>query len=195
MRILIIILISLVSCQSAFSIKGDAQGGVSFSTFSGWGLDYQYKINPSFAVKITGFAYYFGESPPDDVNKHFNYGLQIQYKLLRKGHHRIYTFLGYNHWNIQKRYTTKYFDQAIEKTRKHIIEKFLDNYSFGIAYEYRILQPLSIAIELGYQFQNIFDKFDKFEPVNRIDIYKLISPNGGEKYRGLGFGIAFRYNF
>lgn len=194
-KIFLILFVFILSSNIVWSVKGDNQIGVSFSNFSGWGLDYQYKFNPEMTVRFVGFPYYVGESPPDQVNKFFNYGLQFQYKLFRIDNHRIFALMGYNHWDNAISDTSRFIDQGFEYVRKHRTEMTIDNYYFGLGYEYTLLKYVSISLEIAYLFQYISNDYDKYDNNLRINLNKLISRSAVGKFNGLGFGFAFRYNF
>jgi len=178
-----------------WGVRGDNQIGVSFSNFSGWGLDYQYRLNPGISIRFVGFPYYVGESPPDQVDKYFNYGLQLQYKLYRIDNHRIFALIGYNHWDNAIADTSHFIEQGFEYVRKHRTEMTIDNYYLGIGYEYTLLKYVSISLEVGYLLQYISNNYDKYDNNLRIDLNNLISRSIEGEFKGFGVGFSFRYNF
>lgn len=181
------IIILLIFCFLNLQAKSDNELGLSFNTLSGSGLNFNTRINNSFNLELTAFYFYLGENPPRDYDTFLNFGSELQFNFHKDSDYRFYTFLGTSYWNINE-----YFVEIVpvvngsprEVDRK--IRHTLFNYGLGVGSEIYILRDFSISLSISYQIQNS-------ENSNFNSVFDR-NPSG-DSFKGLGYGISFRYRF
>ncbi|MFP4370312.1 MAG: hypothetical protein ACLFR2_12100 [Candidatus Kapaibacterium sp.] len=157
------------------------QFGIGGSTISGAGLSYQIDIDRKYSFRTNGFAYYFGNNPPDDLDMYFVLGGELQRNLFRQIDQRFYILLGTSHWYFEERslYTERIGDLIIENRNSKIDRIW--NFGAGAGYEKIILQRLALSLSLGFQYQiSGEEQFSKFFDREGF---------------GLAGGIGIRYMF
>lgn len=161
--------------------------GLSFSTLSGAGINWNHSLNSNVNLEFSGFYFYYGEKPPKVFDTYLNFGGEFQYNFLNNRKNRFYAFVGSSYWDINRYNVIEIPSVNGSPSQKDIkINHFQFNYGFGLGDEFKIIDQFYLAVSLSYQFQNS----------DKSTLNSLIDRNPkGEKFNGIGFGCSFRYKF
>lgn len=183
MKSLKIILTCCLFILSAYSVQAYPRhkAGISFSTISGAGLSYQIEISKYLAFQISGFPYYFGTNPPDDLDIYLVAGAEFQYNFLNDKTNRLFSFVGLSHWIVEERSVNKYVVNDVQTIEKIRNINLLDNAGFGVGYEYIVKNSVALNINIGLQYQS--------SKKSHLGILIDRNPHG-TNYLGIGGGIG-----
>ncbi len=157
------------------------KAGIGLSTISGAGISYQVEVNQHWALQISGFPYYYGTNPPDDLDIYLNAGVEFQYNFLNDKSHRLYSFVGVSHWYVERRAVRKYEHNDLRRTDKIKEINMFTNVGGGIGYEYIVKNSVALSLNLGVQYQS--------SKKSHLGILIDRNPHG-ENYLGVGGGIG-----
>lgn len=161
-------------------------GGLKFSTYSGSGLNYTYRINKDWYWELTGAAFFLQGTDGFDQELHIIFGSELQYSFYRNGDHRIYSLIGLSTWYVERSVdiTNVINDREITDTKYSINRMF--NAGIGLGYETKIFEKVFFSVDVGLQYQ-ISEPFLIGELIDR-DLL-------GEEFLGFGFGSSIKYRF
>ncbi len=139
--------------------KPQHQFGIGFSMINGAGLDYQVQIERDYALEFTGFGYYSGKEPPDDLDIYAVLGGNLQRtieldKVLNYGKNiRLYFFGGMSFWYLEER--SKYVEVINDIETVHRVKEIDPIWNFGLGFgnEYILLESFSLSAHIGLQYQ------------------------------------------
>lgn len=162
------------------------QFGLSLSTISGIGLNYQIETSPQKAMAFTFFAYYQSDNPPDELDFYASLGFQYQFNLHKTSDIRIYTAPVISFWYIE--------DRTFEIIRENdVITKIINKdmnriYNLGVigGFEHKVMERLVLSLEVGLHYQ-ISEESENTKFIDRNPL--------GTKYFGIGGGFGIRYAF
>lgn len=137
MKNLLLTFIFLVCVKNTF-----AQTGISASTFSGIGLNYNLPITDIFQTKLIFLFLGDYEQEKEKEGLFFNFGLEIQTNLLKTKLIRIYGLVGGGFLAFQN------------ESNKNDFIHFLTS-GTGIGFEFPIKNKLKANIDLGYSFYKL----------------------------------------
>lgn len=160
------------------------QIGIGYSMISGAGINYQLEPSMKTAFQVYGFAYYFGDEPPDALDLRFNFGAEFQYNFYKSEFIRAYGFAGAGLWyNEDRSFTEEIIQDRLVRTKFVDYRRYF-NIGLGAGFEYRFLPRAVIDFKLGIQNQ---------ASEGGDDIW-IIDPNpDGPDYTGPAFGIGLRF--
>lgn len=180
-----ILLFSSLSLKSQKITYPKHQIGISYSSFSGTGLNYQIETNKMNAFQVSAFAYY-NSAVDNEKNIIAIIGGEYQLTLLKESNTRYYLFTGLSVLHLEDQITTirKENDVIIKDTK--ISSDRIYNFGIGPALEYKPHIQFAISIGAGFLYQ-ISNKEPFSEFWDR-------SPNN-TSYFGIGGTISLRYVF
>lgn len=183
MILIFIYLLSILNLQA----KSENELGLSFSSLSGAGINYNRELNSKFNLELNSFYFYLGNNPPKVYDTYFNIGGEFQYNIFKNSYNRFYSFIGLSYWNINQNYVIQIpVVNGSPKEESKIKSHSILNYGFGVGNEFRVLNDFSLSFSILYQFQNL-----KNSSLNNF----LDRNPKKDFYQGFGFGVSFRYKF
>lgn len=161
------------------------QIGLSYSSFSGAGINYQFEPDKYQAIQFSVLPYYYSKEN-NDLQIIGLVGIEYQLNILKNNKSRYYVFVGSSMNHLEDRLTTKKVINDVEYIEKNITTNRIYNFGFGAGIEYKPLPVFSISPSIGILYQ-ISEKSSYSEFWDR-------NP-GGETFLGIGCGISIRYVF
>ncbi len=188
MKSLTILLLSCLFILAANSAEAYPRhkAGISLSTISGAGLSYQMEINKHWAVQISGFPYYIGTNPPDDLDIYLVAGAEVQYNFINDKSSRLFSFVGFSHWYVEERSVREYVHNDIPTIDKIKKINMFTNAGAGMGYEYIIKNSVALSVNLGLHYQSSKE--------SHLGILIDRNPHG-TNYLGIGGGIGVHILF
>ena len=163
--------------------------GLSASSFSGYGLSYQYHIVDKYVIKFSFFGY--GESNNNsqyysNQNLYTTVGAELQMNLHRTRYTRFHAFVAASHW-YDDYSSNNYYDQNGMYNSSTINRTVVGGIGFG--FEFLAWGLISFNIETGLQGR--FTTQSHWETSPNYSLTTTSHP----RYYGFGIGGGVTYAF
>ncbi|MGA2298707.1 MAG: hypothetical protein ABSG15_14260 [FCB group bacterium] len=173
---IVFLLISLtLSSQTEDTNKCHNVLGLSLSTFSGYGLMYQYVFNNDYRLKFAGI--YYPDPETDIKGVILNFGVEIQRTIKQLKYTRCYLTAGLNYSYMDINYSGIYYPNHL------FSNMILGGVGFGT--EFTAWQHLLINIDIGFSCHN------RWEQNSDTILYSGKFYNHFEYGLGIGFGLGY----
>lgn len=178
---------------SLFSLSTNAQSisypkhqiGLSYSSFSGSGLNYQIELDRTNSLQFTLLPIYLSPKA-NELEINAIIGSEYQFSLKRFEQSRLYLLIGSSIQHLENRLTTTRVLNDVKITETKIKTNSIFNTGIGVGYEYKLLPRLSASSSLGLLYQ-LSDNSDNSELWDR-------NPRG-DSFIGVGLSLSIRYIF